>query len=64
MFSEEGVEGGEVAGFLVVHVFHEGAEVRVGGHEGGRLGSVDEGGGEFAGVVDAELEDGVLGLDW
>jgi len=28
--------------------------VRVGGHEGGRLGGVDESGGELAGVVDAE----------
>ena len=41
MFGEEGVEGGEVSGFLVVHVFHQGAEVGVGFYERGRLRGVD-----------------------
>ena len=54
MFGEEGVERGEVSGFLVVHVFHEGAEVWVGGDEGWSLGGVDEGSGEFAGVINAK----------
>lgn len=43
MFGKEGVEGGEVAGFLVIHVFHEGAEVGVGAGDWGCLGGVDEG---------------------
>lgn len=40
MFREQGVEGGEVAGFLGVHVVHEGAEVRVSARYGGCLVSV------------------------
>lgn len=52
---DEAVEGLEVLGFLVVHVGHEGAEVRVLAEDGGCLGCVDADGGEFAGLVDAEL---------
>lgn len=52
---QEGVEGVEVGGFLIVHVGHEGAEMRVAADEGGSLGCVDEGGGELAGLVHAEL---------
>lgn len=50
------VEGLEVVGFLVVHVFHEWAEVRVLADEDGSLRGVDEGSGEFAGLVYAELQ--------
>lgn len=61
------VEGGEVPGFLVVHVLHEGTQVRVGFDDGGGLRGVDQGGGEFAGLVDAELgQQAVLdgGMAW
>lgn len=58
MLVDEGVEGVEVGGLLVVHVRHERAEVRVAADEGGSLGRVDEGSGEFAGLVDAQLERG------
>ena len=51
----EGVERAEVSGFLLVHVGHERAEVRMAGYDGCGLGCVDFGGGEFAGLVDAEL---------
>lgn len=51
---DEGVEGVEVRGLLVVHVLHERAEVRVGADDRGRLRGVDERGGEFASLVDAE----------
>jgi len=40
-----------VSGFLVVHVFHEWAQVRMRAHDDGVLGGVDEDGGEFAGLV-------------
>lgn len=53
MFCEECGEGGEVAGFLGVHVVHEGAEMGVGFEYRWGLGGVDQGGGEFAGVVDS-----------
>lgn len=55
MAGEEVVEGAEVGGFLSVHMLQEGSEVRVGACQRGGLGGVDEGGGEFAGLVDAEL---------
>lgn len=55
MLVNEVVECAEVAGFLVEHVGHEGAEVRVSADEGACLRGVDEGGGKFAGLVDAEL---------
>lgn len=54
VLGEQGVEGLEVAGLLVVHVLHEGPEVGVAGDDGGCLGCVDEGGGELAGLVDAQ----------
>lgn len=41
MAREKGVEGGEVGGFLRVHVMHEGAEVRVGFDDGWGLRGVD-----------------------
>lgn len=43
-------------GLLVVHVGHQGAEVRVLADDDGALGGVDEGCGEFAGLVDSELD--------
>lgn len=63
VLGEDGVEVVEVAEFLVVHVLHEGFEVGVGAEEGGRLSGVDEDGGEFAGLVDAEggVEEVALG---
>ena len=55
MLGKQLVEGVEMPGFLVVHVPHELAEVRFAADDGGRLSGVDERGGEFAGLVDAEL---------
>ena len=55
MLVKEGVEGVEVRGFLVVHVCHEGPEVRVSADEGWCLRGVDEGSGELAGLVHTEL---------
>ena len=54
MFCEEVVESFEVAGFLVVHVFHQGSEMGVCFYYWWGLGRVDECCCEFAGVVDAE----------
>lgn len=54
MLANEMVEGSEVAGFLLVHVGHEGSEVRVSFHNRGGLGFVYEGGCELAGLVDAK----------
>lgn len=45
-------------GFLVVHVSHEGAEVRMLADDDGGLGGVDERCGEFAGLVDSKLKVG------
>lgn len=42
-------------GFLVVHVSHERAEVRVLADDDGGLGGVDACCGEFAGLVDSKL---------
>lgn len=58
MARQQVVEGGEVSGFLVVHVLHEGPQVGVGFDDRGRLRRVDQGGGEFAGLVDAQLSGG------
>lgn len=57
------VEVFEVAGFLVVHVLHEGPQVGVRAGEDGGLGRVDEDGGQLAGLVDAQGrgEEGFLG---
>lgn len=41
-------------GFLVVHVSHERAEVRVFADDDGGLGGVNECCGEFAGLVDSK----------
>ena len=41
VLGEEGVEGVEVAGFLVVHVLHQRSEMRVGFGEGWRLCGVN-----------------------
>lgn len=41
MAREQRVPGDEVADFLVVHVFHEGAEVGVGCYDDGGLSGVD-----------------------
>lgn len=53
MFGYDLVEVFVVASFLVVHVFHQGSEVRVCPCEDGGLGGVDEDCGEFASLVDA-----------
>lgn len=45
-------------GLLVVHVSHQGAEMRVLADDDGALSGVDEGCGEFAGLVDSELDRG------
>lgn len=59
---EHTVEGGEVAGFLRVHVLHQLAEVRVRAEQGRGLVGVDQGGGELARLVDPErgVEEGFL----
>lgn len=41
MASEEVVKGGEVTGFLSIHMLHHGTEMRVGFHDGWSLGGVD-----------------------
>ena len=56
-----------MGGFLRVHVVHERAQVGVAGEDGRRLGGVDLGCGELAGLVDAEEagEEGLLvGGEW
>lgn len=55
MAGQERVEGSEVAGFLGVHVLHQGPQVRVRFDDEGRLRAVDERGGELAGLIDSEL---------
>lgn len=54
MLAQDVVEVGVVPGFLVVHVLHQRAQVRVGAHDDGVLRGVDEDGGEFAGLVNAQ----------
>jgi hypothetical protein len=44
-----------VASFLVVHMSHERAEVRVFADDDRGLGGVDECCGEFAGLIDSKL---------
>lgn len=51
---EDMVEVLEVAGFLVVHVFHQRPEVRIGLVDRWGLGCIDESGGQLSGVVDTE----------
>ena len=55
MASKEGVEGGEVTSFLVVHVLHQGAQVGVSLHYGGSLRGIDKSSSKFAGLVNTEL---------
>lgn len=55
MLVDEVVERCKVPGFLVVHVRHERSEVGVLADDERRLRFVDERGGQFAGLVDAEL---------
>lgn len=55
MLCDEGVEGVEMGGFLVVHVLHEGPEVRVAAQDGWCLGRVDKSGCELACLVDSKL---------
>lgn len=45
VFGDEFVEGREVTVFLIVHVFHQWAQVRVGFDDWRCLGGVDEDGG-------------------
>ena len=54
VFCDQRVKVGEVACFLVVHVLHEGSELWVGAHYGGRLGGIYEDGGKFASLVYAD----------
>ena len=55
MACKKRVECREMPRFLVVHVFHEGSEMRVGFHEGRCLRSIDKGSSKFAGLVYTEL---------
>lgn len=73
MFRQDAVEVLVVACFLVVHVLHQWAQVGVCARYDGRLGGVDEDGGELAGLVDAQgrgeevallLGEGTDGLRW
>lgn len=54
MFGEDLVEVLEVPGFLIVHVFHQTPQLRVGFNGWRGLSGVDERCGEFAGVIDAK----------
>ena len=54
MLGDDAVEVVVVPCFLVVHVFHERAQVRVRPCYDGRLGGVDEDGSQFACLVYAE----------
>lgn len=54
MLGNEFVEDREVAGLLIVHVFHQRPEVRVRADDRGCLSRVDSSGCEFAGLVDSE----------
>lgn len=54
MFGKKFIEGLEVAGFLIVHVFHQWAEVRVSFDNGRRLGRVDQGSCKLPGLVDTQ----------
>lgn len=54
MFGEQEVELCKVARFLVVHVFHQRAKVRVRFGYWRRLGGVNEGCGQLAGLIHAE----------
>lgn len=51
MFGKELIEELEVACFLVVHVPHQGHELRIGANHWWDLGIVDEDCGEFAGLI-------------
>lgn len=64
MLGEEFVEVVKVAGFLVIHVLHERAQVWMCAYDRRVLCSVDEGSGEFSCLVDAEsaVEKVLLGL--
>ena len=58
MTCKEGVEGGKVTSFLIVHVLHQGAQVRVGFHYGGSLRGIYKSGSKLTGLVDTELSMG------
>jgi hypothetical protein len=58
MFSEKSIEGIKMSGFLVVHMLHQRAQVRVGGNEGRGLCRVDERGSQFTSLINAELRRG------
>jgi hypothetical protein len=62
VFGNKIVEDFQVAGFLVVHVFHQWSEVWVRSDDLRRLCFVDQGRSEFAGLVDAERTVQVLAL--
>ena len=62
MLGEQGIERGEVPCFLRVHVLHEREEGGVRAREGWGLRGVDERGGQFAGLVDSELEGGEVSM--
>src|SRR5271156_640905 len=54
MLSKELVEGCEMSGFLVIHVFHERLEVWIRFDDRGRLCSVYQSGGKFTRLVNAK----------
>lgn len=51
MLGKQMIEMREVTSFLIVHVLHQRAKMRMGLDNGWRLGGIDAGGGQFAGVI-------------
>ena len=67
MLGDDFVEVLVVACLLVVHVFHEWAQVGVRSRDDGRLGGIDEDGSEFARLVYSQRrreEFALLGREW
>jgi len=54
MFCDQVIECLKMSCFLVVHVFHQGSEVRVGADDLGCLSGVDQRGGQLASLIDTE----------
>lgn len=63
MFGEEVIECVEVTGLLVVHMFHQGPQVRVRFCKDWSLRGVDESRGEFSGLVDSKLRETSVRFD-
>jgi len=55
MFRNELIESLEMSSFLIVHVLHEGSEVRVLANDYRILGGIDQDGGQFACLIDPKL---------